>query len=242
MKILLILLSILSFTTHSSVLPNEPHIYVEGYAEVMVFPDQLKITVSIVSSNFDASIAKTEVDKKTISIFNVSEEIGILKKDVTSTPIQISPAYEYEKGEKIDKGTRISRKVDIVLKDLQKYSQFNNLLIASQAAEDISSVVELKDERKINKQTLMLALKDAKLKAAEIADLQGKKIKDVYSISEFKIREENSFTLVPHQWVKGQSYSSGGVQSGFRPPPPPQVLEIGKMTSSAKIFVVYTME
>lgn len=240
MKIITLLLSIFTISAFASVIPNEPHIYVEGYAEKEITPDQIKISVSIVSTNLDADIAKSEIDKKSLVIFESTKKLGILSSQITATPIQIIPAIEREDGKRIDNGTRVSRSIDIILKNLTKYPTLNDALISAEITSKISSKVELVDERAMKKNVLMLAIEDAKLKAQEIAEIQGKKIKDLYSVSEFQTRQNETYNLQPNQRIYGQSY--GAAQTRYRVPPGSSVFEIGKMRATATVYVVYTIE
>lgn len=240
MKFTLLFISIISISTFASVIPNEPHIYVEGYAEKEISPDQIKISVSIVATNLDAEVAKVEIDEKSLKLFEATKNLGVKENQITATPIQILPAIDREDGKRIDNGTRVSRNIDIVLKDITKYPLLNDALISAQITSKISSTVQMADERAVKKSVLMLAVKDAKLKAQELADIQGKKIKDIYSISEFKTRQENSYSLEPNQSIYGQSYGAGQVR--YRVPPGSSVFNIGKMRASATVYVVYTIE
>lgn len=231
---------LLSFSTFATVIPNQPHIYVEGFAEKEITPDQIKLTVSIANTHKMAEKAKTQVDDKTLQLFNATKTIGLTRQQVTAKPLQISPVVDYENGVKVDKGTRVSRNIDIVLTDLSKYSQLNNLLVAAKITSKVASVVEMKDQRAVTKSVLMLALEDARLKAQALASLQGKKIKDVHSISEFKTRKEDAYSLVPSQQIYGQSFNNANMR--FRAAEKENILEVGKMRATATVYVVYTIE
>ena len=240
MKKILLALSLISYTALSSVIPKAPHIYVEGTSEFGVFPDQISISISLSSVNQDAEVAKAEVDQRSLKLFEAVKKINVEKGDITATPLQINPAFEYEDGKKIDKGTRVNRNVDITLKNLKKYPQLNDILVKVGITSKISSLVEVSNERELKKQALMLALKDARSKAENLAELQNKTIKDVHSISEFKTRNDNSYSLRPEQAIYGQSYAVA--EQRRRVPPPPAVFEIGEMRVTATVYVVYTME
>lgn len=240
MKALVFVLSIISFPILSTVIPNQPHIYVEGYAEQEVIPDQIKISVSVTATNMDADIAKLEIDEKSLKLFEATKALGIKQEQITATPIQIYPAIEHQNGKSVNIGTRVSRNIDILLHDLAIYPALNDALVEAEITSKISSTVELADERSIKKGVLMLAVNDAKLKAAELAAIHGKEIKDVYSISEFKTRTEDAYNLRPNQEVYGQSYNAA--QTRYRVPPGSSVFKIGKMKVIATVYVVYTME
>jgi hypothetical protein len=243
MKKFLLILSFISYTSIASVIPNEPHIYVEGFSEFVVFPDQITVSVALRAVNLDAEIAKSEIDNKSLKLFEAVKSLGVKAGDITATPLQINPAFEYENGKRVAKGTSVNRNVDITLADLKAYPRLNDILVEAGVTAKISSVVEVTNERELKQKALMLALKDAKLKAESIAQLQNKKIKGVHSISEFKTREDNAYSLRPNQAIYGQSYAAGSAEQRQRVPPPPSgVFEVGEMKATATVYVVYTID
>lgn len=136
------------------------------------------------------------------------------------------------------------RSIDITLRDLSLYSELNQSLVDAGVSETLDAEVKVENPREIKKQVLFEALKNARQKAEQLAELNGKKIKDVYSISEFKTRDESAYDLIPSQEIYGQSSSElAGLSVRHRVPPPQSgLLEIGKMTASATVYVVFTIQ
>ncbi|MDU0113417.1 SIMPL domain-containing protein [Psychrosphaera aquimarina] len=151
MKALVFVLSIISFPLLSTVIPKQPHIYVEGHAEQEVIPDQIKISVSVMATHMDAEIAKIEIDEKSLKLFEATKVLGIKQEQITATPIQIYPAIEHQNGKSVNVGTRVSRNIDILLQDLTKYPALNDALVEAEITSKISSTVELSDERAIKR-------------------------------------------------------------------------------------------
>jgi hypothetical protein len=228
---------------HANVIPSAAHVYVEGYAEQKVTPDKLTVSINIRHNALDAAEANKNVDQRSLKLFQALQSLEIPITDIKSSPLQINPHYEYKDGERINKGTEVSRNIDIILRDINRYQKLNETLVDSGISQKLDAVAELNDDSKVKQSVLMEALKDAKQKAQKLASINGKKIKDVYSISEFQTREDNSYNLKPTQGVYGQS-SSASVQTRQRVPPPPPggIFEIGEMTAVATIYVVYTIE
>ncbi|WP_032094844.1 MULTISPECIES: SIMPL domain-containing protein [unclassified Alteromonas] len=237
-------LLLISFSSWGSVIPASPHIYVEGYAEKKVKPEIIVISSYIEHHDADASLAKSEVDKKSKTLITAAREIGILREDIKTTPLQISPHYEYKDRERIDKGTSVSRNIDITLRDISLYHQLNQVLVDSGISGKLNAEVKVVNPREVKKEVLFEALKDAREKAEQLANLNGKKIKDVHSVSEFKTRDESSYDLIPTQGIYGQSSNYASVQTRNRVPPPPPgaIFEIGEMIASATVYVVFTIE
>lgn len=230
----------LSLPALANVIPAEPHIYVEGYAEQLVYPDQVKTTVDITELNMDPELAKQKVEQKAKALLLALQPLGINKEHISILPLSIHQEHDYENSVRVLKGSRVEWTLDISLPEPAKYPQFIDVLIKTGISNIISSVGVMKDERALKKQVAMLALKDARQKAEDMAASQGKKIKDVYSISEFKTRPEEQYRLKPAQ-VIGKDLLQGDTIS-FDAPPPPPPFEISAMKASAIVYVVYTLK
>ncbi len=244
LKKYLFFLFLVSYSAWSDVIPNAPHIYVEGYAEQRVKPEIIVISAYLRHTDKDASVAKSEVDRRSVELFEVVKKMGIAQEDIRATPLRIAPHNEYKNGEEINLGTRVVRSIDITLRDLSLYNELNQSLVDAGVSETLDAEVKVENPREIKKQVLFEALKNARQKAEQLAELNDKKIKDVYSISEFKTRDESVYDLIPSQEIYGQSSSElAGVSVRFRAPPPQSGLfEIGEMTASATVYVVFTIQ
>lgn len=226
----------------ANVIPAEPHIYVEGYAEQLVYPDQVKTTVDITELNMDPELAKQKVEQKASALLLALQPLGIGKEQISAAPLSIEVEYDYENKKKIPLGTRVGWTVEITLPEPAKYSLLTDVLVKAGINDILNSVGVIKDERAIKKQVAMLALKEARQKAEDMAATQDKKIKDVYSISEFKTRAEEQYSLVSTQSVDGSmsNFSADVVSvSGSRKQ---GVFEVSAMKASAVVYVVYTLK
>jgi uncharacterized protein len=228
----------------ADVIPNGPHIYVEGYAEKKIMPDQVMIRIDISQDAPDIAAASNNVEQRSLKLFETLKAMDIPRLDVKSTPIQINPHYEYKDGVMTKTGTVVSRNIDITLKDIARYHTLNQALVDAAISQKLNAVAKVKDSRAVKQNVLMAALKDARQKAEQLAAINGKKIKDVYSISEFRTREDTSYNLQPTQAIYGQS-SAEFAQMRTRvpaPPPPNGIFEMGEMTAEATVYVVYTIQ
>lgn len=243
MNKLFIVLLMICGVVQADVIPNAAHIYVEGYAEKKITPDKVKFSININHHALEVAEAMKSVDQRSLKLFEALQSIKIPGSDVKSSPLELKPYYEYKDSERINKGTEVSRNIDITLRDITRYHELNQALVDSDISQKLSAVAEITDERKVKQSVLMEALKDAKQKAEQLAEINGKKIKDVYSISEFMTRKDNSYNLQPSQDIYSQS-SSTNAQKRYRvPPPPPEgIFEMSEMTAVATVYVVYTIE
>lgn len=243
MKYILCIFALISGSILANVIPDEPHVYVEGYAEMPVYPDQIKFTLQISDINVDTTTAKANVDKKTLALFNAAKKVGLNDKDISSTPLQISPATEYRDGKRIVIGVNVSRNVDLVLRNINNYSELNNAIVDADITKTVNSYAVISNEQDVKQKVLLKAMNNAKHKAEQLAFIQQKQIKDVHSISEFNSRQEDIYQLRPSQEIFGMSYQNS-IELFRRDSKgaSPEVFKVGEMTASAKVYVVYTIE
>ncbi|CAI3805817.1 SIMPL domain-containing protein [Rheinheimera sp. MM224] len=232
----------LSLPTLANVIPTEPHIYVEGYAEQLVYPDQVKTTVDITELNMDPELAKQRVEQKAKALLLALQPLGIGKEHISAAPLSIEVEYDYENKKKIPQGTRVGWTVEITLPEPAKYSLLMDVLVKAGINDILNSVGVIKDERAIKKQVAMLALKEARQKAEDMAATQDKKIKDVYSISEFKTRSEAQYNLTPTQSIDGALSSESFDELSVTGVRRQAVFEVSAMKASAVVYVVYTLK
>ena len=239
MRYLIILILVLfSIQCFGSVLPNRPHIYVEGSAKIEVEPDTMIVTIDVESEDKSAEIAKYDVDNKSQSLIKSCLDIGVDKKSISSSTLQIRPKYDYKDNNRTFSGVRVYRQVKVTLKDLDNYSNLIKALIASNISTNIDSYLSISNEKSLTDQALIEALADARVRAENIAKAEEKELDDVYSISEFDTREREMYKLrsskmivsqIRHATASGQSESS-------------ELFEPALISAVAKVYVVYLVK
>jgi uncharacterized protein YggE len=192
MQLLVVLALGLMLTPSSSadVLPDGPHIYVEGSAELDVQPDRLVITVTIGALDHEVGRAKSDVDRKSVALIESCQSIGVEPANISSTSLAVRPSYRYEDDTRIFEGTRVERHIEINLSDLSRYSELMRAIIEAEIAEITNVHLFAASSAEVEDRALEAALADAKQRAQRLADAAGAKLGDVYSISEFQTRRD----------------------------------------------------
>lgn len=232
---------------NASPLPDAPHIYVEGSAEVDVEPDLLDFSIRLEHTNLDLARAKEEVDAKSVKLIGLSRQLGIADADISSTPLRLHPEYDYAEGKRVFLGTKVSREVNVTLRDLKKYAAFMAALTETKVSEIVSARLAISPENKQKTdQALLKALEDARNRAAAIAKLQEVKLGRAHSISEFDLRNEEQYKLIVNRNITGDAsagFAEAGVadavslqRSGKEP------FEPGTIKAKAQVFVVYLVK
>lgn len=219
-------------------LPAKPHIYIEGSAEIEVIPDQMTITLGLSAENMEVAAAKQEVDERSLTLINTLKAMAIEARDIATTALQVTPVYDYIDGKQVPRGSRVYRQVDITLRNLEKYGELMQALMAAKISNTVDTKLRVSDEKAVSDQALIKALEDARNRATSLVASQGKKLGEIYSVSEFELRREESYHLVPNREVYGSSAAVMRMSDMKMSEP----FEPGVIRAKAKIYVVYLIK
>jgi uncharacterized protein YggE len=187
-------------------LPSQPHIYVEGESNVRVAPDLIHIQLSLDKTDPNVAVAKAAVDRRSRMLIDACKQMGIQDQDISSSNLQIRPEYEYRGQHHQKIGTKVSRQVDITLKDLTHYPDLIRALVEGEVGEITETSLGSSREQQLRDQALDQAFSDAKSRAERLASSAGSKLGPVHSISEFRVRQDipevEIRTLLPKRRVQ----------------------------------------
>lgn len=233
-----ILLTI-SSSVLSGVLPDKPHVYVEGLASIEVVPDKMIFTVSFSEVADTVSSAKAEVDSRSRKLIEVCKDAGVDQEDIAATSLNVSPATEYKDGNRVSIGTRVSRQIEIVITNLDLYPTVMSALADADISETVDTRLSVTNEKEITDKALVAAMRDAKERAERLATAQGRKLGKAYSISEFMTRGEERYMLRVSRRIEGQA--SRQIHAKISSPPS-EPFEVGVMLAKAEVYVVYLLK
>lgn len=228
----------LSAVALASPLPNKPHIYIEGSAEIEVIPDQMTITLGLSDENMDVAIAKQSVDQRSVQLLAALKTLGIAAKDIATTALQVTPVFDYVDSKQVPRGSRVYRQVDITLRDLEKYGALVQALINAKISNTVDTKLSVSNEKVVSDQALIKALEDAHIRAKNLLTSQDKRLGDIYSISEFELRREESYQLSPSSEIYGNVSALMRVDEFSTNEP----FEPGVIRAKAKVYVVYLIK
>lgn len=222
-------------------LPAQPHVYVEGSAEIEVEPDMMTFTLSIQTVDIDLAKAKADVDARSRLLIETSKKFGIKAEDIATTALNIRPEYEYKESQRVLTGNNVSRQVDINLRDLKKYPEMMKALVDAKISETINTNLTLADKKAVEEKVQTAAMDDAKVRAGRLAKSQGQALGAPWSISEFNNRGNERWELTPNRQLMGSSASMKedgmSLQRVASEPFEPGVMKI-----SAQVYVVYLLK
>lgn len=242
MKSLSTLLSILilSLPVFGSPLPSQPHIYVEGTAELEVEPDEMNFSLSIQALDIDLAKAKADVDARSTLLIKTVKKFGIKAEDIATTALNVRPEYDYKENQRVLIGNNVSRQIDIKLRDLKKYPDMMKALVDAKISETINTNLSLADKSVVEEKVQNAAMKNARERAERLAKSQGKSVGEPWSISEFNIRGDEVWKLIPNRQLMGSSSNKAMMRAEMADTSEP--FEAGKMKITAQLYVVYLLK
>lgn len=195
MKYFFLSLFICSFGSTSA---QEFHKYitVNGTSEIILPADQIKYTIQIKIVAAAVEASKNANDSCRNELLRKLNKIGINSNDINVLPMTLGKNYEFNKGERKQRGFYTEVNVVFLLKDLSKYYELTNELSSSNQYEIKESTYNISDYELQQKIAFEKALLAAKEKAKYMVHVLGVKLKDVLEI------EENNY------WQAGSIYSN----------------------------------
>ncbi|WP_434358555.1 oxidative stress defense protein [Parasalinivibrio latis] len=163
--------------------PDFPHLETMGVGQVTVQPDMANLNVEVVVTKDSAQAAKKASDKAISAFISRLKKEGVADEDIQSANLNLQPQYRYENGKAPElTGYRASRQVTVTV---NKLADLNSIL-DSALDKGLNRVnnIQLKSskEAELAKQARIAAIKDAQVKAAELAKGFGQKLDGVWEI------------------------------------------------------------
>jgi len=227
-KLLLILALALTTLVNAQDTKQVPMISVSGEGKVKVTPDQVSISVSVISKGIKAADVKAENDTKIDAVIKAIKKNGIEKQDYQTQRVSLNDQYDYEKKKHNYVATQT---IEILLKDLAKYDGLmENLLDAG--VNNIGNV-EFKSSKleTYKSDARKLAMKQAQLKAADYVSVLGQKVGKAIQIT------DNTQSYSPQPMYRTMSMSANADSSM-----PKETLAVGEITVTATVSVNFALE
>jgi hypothetical protein len=205
-------------------LASDPTITVVGESQNQVSNQIAVFNAGVDAVNDDKETATNEVSREINSIVSIAKEFGIDDKDIKTQNMSVyqTEEYYYEDGvQKSRKGQwRISNNVDFKLREIERASEFANLLTSSGATNVYGPNFSYDEfaESEVDADLYAAALENARAKAEVIAQASGKSVGEVVSVSE--TGGGGQFSTLR---MSGVGYGSGG--GGELEPGSTQVLQ-----------------
>lgn len=212
---------------HEDAVMAQDSITVIGEGFVDAEPDMLDLRVELFSVKTTLKDAKLAVDQQYRDALKAIKQHKIADVDIKLTRINSQAEYEWDKQKQTFKGYRVSRNVQIAVRNVSVYPELLQSLVDSNISNINGVTPRFSDDTSIKEQALTVAVASAKRKAASLAKQFDRSLGKITYISEGRV-DTPTFQpmLVQSRSMKMQA--------------PPAML--GTQRVSASVTVIYRLQ
>lgn len=170
-----------TFAATTDMQPSE--ISVRGSASRSVAPEYAILSLGITSTDANINTAKSSNDRIMSQLIASLSNLNVLKKDITTSNININPDYSYDNNQRTVTGYTISNTVTVKINDLNKVSQIIGAAVQSGANEVNSLSFKNDVPQSLSDSLTIEAIKDGHHQAEVMASALGRTLGPVKSAS-----------------------------------------------------------
>jgi uncharacterized protein len=146
-----------------------PHIRAEGKGTIKVEPNQVVVTVGIITKDATADAAQAENANVTANVLHALQLLHIDDQDMETASYTINREVDYVNGQKIEKGYIVNHQLTITVNDITKIGLVLDTAVKAGANVVHSLRFQLRDEKMVYRQALKKAVEDARKKINAIS-------------------------------------------------------------------------
>ncbi len=159
-------------------------ITIMGEGKVSVMPDIANVQVGTVIERPTVSAAQQENTRIMNALNDRLAAFGVAKADMQTASYSIQPVYDYTKGKQTLRGYQVSQSLRLKIRELDKIGDILGAA-GELGANQVGGIDFTVDQPEAIKQRArMLALENAKTKAAALAEVVGVELRRVVSFGE----------------------------------------------------------
>jgi len=184
-------LTTLPFAAVADGLPKDPFIQVSGHGELRVTPDILHVALTVEKTDKDLKVAREDVESHATGVIELARKLGVADRDIDAAALYIYPQYAWQRSDKpggtasqVLVGQHVTRSLYITLRDISRYGDLLDGLVAVGVTRVDNVTPDLKDRQAQARNALQMAIADAHDNAAMIAKSAGVTLGAVYSVAE----------------------------------------------------------
>jgi uncharacterized protein YggE len=159
-------------------------ITVSGHAEEKVQPDIARTTLSVNTQSADEVAAVQTNATKMQAVMQALAKSQVADRDIHTSDYEVQPVYDYRPSPPVLTGYSVANSVDIIIRDISKAGLILDKAVAAGATSTGGLNFDLADKNKVQGETLVAAVADARSKADLIAGAAGVSLGRVLSIGE----------------------------------------------------------
>jgi hypothetical protein len=141
-----------------------------------------EVRIGVVSEGEDVRAIKADNDKRLRAIFDVLERVGVKKKDIKTSNVQISPAYEYTSGRRNLVKYQMSNYITVTITNLSTIEAVINEAVENGGNTLDNISFSHSDEDKLRDSLRVQAARNARIRAETLTGALDAKVVRVISI------------------------------------------------------------
>lgn len=212
---------------------------VSGVGTVYVVPDMVRMTVSMDKTERTTRLAQEAVGRIAGQVVALLKDSGIEDKDIMTASLRFNPEYEWVKNRRVLVGQHAGQSIDFAVRNIGQDSAKVARIIDRLTGIDGITVDRLDfgiaDNTRHFVRSRELAFEKAMQKVQQYAELSGRKVGRVLSLSE--AGADNSASL-----YRAASVKQAKEEMALDAAAPGTVLPAGQMEITTQISVVFLME
>lgn len=222
------LFSVMAMSAQSQEFKQIPLVTVNGEGKVKVTPDQVQISVGILSKGIKAVDVKKENDFKIDAVIKYIKKMNIAKEDYQTERVYLNDQYDYDKKKHNYVATQT---LTILLKNISKYDELMEGLVET-GINNINDVEFKSSKLEFHKsEARKLAVLNAKTKAVDLTNALGQTIGAAFSIN------DNSAVYYPPQRYQGMALKMADEAFGGN-----ETLAVGEIEITAQVAVSFYLK
>ncbi|MEE8057223.1 MAG: SIMPL domain-containing protein [Pseudomonadales bacterium] len=208
-------------------LPDKPHLIIEGYGMVEQIPDRVIIRFEVSATAETLSLAKQAVDKTIDRAIKAAQTQQVKDENISASKIQALPQFEWRNQNRVYKGERVNRQVEVKLLEVDRYNDLVEALLAAGVNRLQPVQLDFSQRKSLEAKALTLALDNAQHQADIIANHLGASLGTI-----FQIAPVTQLTAIPRMAMTARAESRKDKSE----------LKLGKQKLERRVRVVYLLE
>lgn len=151
-------------------------IAVTGVVKMTVKPDMAEVRIGVVTEGLDVRKIKSENDRRVRAIFDALERIGIAKRNIETTNLQITPLYDYAQGRSELIKYQMKNAVVITVTNLDSVEAVINETVESGGNTVEQLVFQRSDREQLQDSLRLAAARNARTRADAVAEALDSKV------------------------------------------------------------------
>ena len=157
---------------------------VNATAEVNAVPDRVQVQLSVQRIGMDIPSLKAEVDGISAELIEYLRSKKIDERAIQSFAISIYPRYNYDNGEQKLAGYQVSRNMIVDFAVAEQHGEFIEYALNNGVHNVNEPRFTVSNNNELYQQALTQAVRNARVKAEELAAAAGMRVQSVQSIHE----------------------------------------------------------